>query len=209
MTDQPPAAGWYPDSTGRNRWWDGSAWTDRFEDSPAPVPSPPPPQPRAAQRPRPSWLVPLIVGSVALLIGLGIGYGVGAASYSGDTQESRSASNDAGSEDASSTEDEPEDVSFSPTADDFSVELSVKDRECFGSAGCNVTYRVKPGYVGTESPAGTWEITYELRGIEDGPQIETFTLDDDEFSFSPEISAQTTGPNKKVRALVTDVVESY
>ena len=23
-------AGWYDDGTGRQRWWDGSAWTDHF-----------------------------------------------------------------------------------------------------------------------------------------------------------------------------------
>lgn len=25
-------AGWYPDDTGRRRWWDGTQWTDTYED---------------------------------------------------------------------------------------------------------------------------------------------------------------------------------
>lgn len=30
------AAGWYDDGSGRQRWWDGSAWTDQFaEEQPA------------------------------------------------------------------------------------------------------------------------------------------------------------------------------
>ena len=30
-------AGWYDDGSGRQRWWDGSAWTDRFQDVESPV----------------------------------------------------------------------------------------------------------------------------------------------------------------------------
>src|SRR5690242_8936897 len=34
MSDTPssprPPAGWYADGTGRLRWWDGTAWTDRY-----------------------------------------------------------------------------------------------------------------------------------------------------------------------------------
>lgn len=32
-------AGWYDDGSGRQRWWDGSAWTARFQDTESPVPS--------------------------------------------------------------------------------------------------------------------------------------------------------------------------
>ena len=34
------AAGWYDDGSGRQRWWDGSQWTDQFQ-SAAPAPSTP------------------------------------------------------------------------------------------------------------------------------------------------------------------------
>ena len=36
MTEMPPA-GWYPDSTGTTRWWDGNQWTEHQ--------APPPPAP--------------------------------------------------------------------------------------------------------------------------------------------------------------------
>lgn len=32
------AAGWYDDGSGRQRWWDGSQWTDQWQD-PAPIDS--------------------------------------------------------------------------------------------------------------------------------------------------------------------------
>jgi uncharacterized membrane protein YjgN (DUF898 family) len=35
MTDK-ASPGWYPTRTGRNRWWDGAQWTDRFEDEETP-----------------------------------------------------------------------------------------------------------------------------------------------------------------------------
>lgn len=28
-----PNAGWYDDGQGRQRWWDGSAWTDQYQDA--------------------------------------------------------------------------------------------------------------------------------------------------------------------------------
>lgn len=32
-----PAAGWYDDGSGRQRWWDGSSWTDRYDGAEASV----------------------------------------------------------------------------------------------------------------------------------------------------------------------------
>lgn len=32
MTDERAPAGWYTTRDGRQRWWDGNAWTDRFQD---------------------------------------------------------------------------------------------------------------------------------------------------------------------------------
>ena len=49
MSDTPPA-GWYPDSTGTVRWWDGEQWT---EHQPPPPPTQAPPV-EAAPEPAPS-----------------------------------------------------------------------------------------------------------------------------------------------------------
>jgi hypothetical protein len=46
MTEQNVPAGWYPDGSGRRRWWDGVQWTEHFEPPPAP-PAPAPPAPPA------------------------------------------------------------------------------------------------------------------------------------------------------------------
>lgn len=48
MTQQSVPAGWYPDGSGRRRWWDGVQWTEHFEPPPAP------PAPPAAPAPAPA-----------------------------------------------------------------------------------------------------------------------------------------------------------
>ena len=52
MSEKPPA-GWYPDSSGANRWWDGEQWTEHRQPQPAqdapPPSSPEPVFPAAAE----------------------------------------------------------------------------------------------------------------------------------------------------------------
>ncbi|QHN33676.1 MULTISPECIES: GmrSD restriction endonuclease domain-containing protein [Gordonia] len=69
-----PTAGWFADpaGTGRMRWWDGTAWSDRYADADGLPPFTPPPDPTGSpgaprRRPR-RWLWPAGVG--ALIVGL-------------------------------------------------------------------------------------------------------------------------------------------
>lgn len=39
MTETPP--GWYNDGSGKERWWDGTGWTDQFKPAEAPQPQTP------------------------------------------------------------------------------------------------------------------------------------------------------------------------
>lgn len=75
-TSQAPA-GWYPDSKGDQRWWDGEAWTERTQSAETPP---------AAQHASPAAMTPTpstpggpfytrkwFVGVAAAVVGLGIG----------------------------------------------------------------------------------------------------------------------------------------
>lgn len=51
--------GWYDDGSGRQRWWDGTAWTEHFAPAAAPAVTP------AAATPHPGNRLALIIGAVA------------------------------------------------------------------------------------------------------------------------------------------------
>src|SRR6478609_293589 len=71
MTETPPtrSPGWYPDSTGATRWWDGTTWGEQAWVSP-PVITPRPRSNRTA-----TWaLVLSILGCFSLPVGLILGF---------------------------------------------------------------------------------------------------------------------------------------
>lgn len=88
------------------------------------------------------------------------------------------------------------------------IKLAVRTRskKCFGSAGCLVEVQVEPSYVGNQDvTSGSWEITYELRGGEDGPVIETMELVDGTWSFPSEQNLDTPSSGTVITAVVTAV----
>jgi hypothetical protein len=46
--------------------------------------------------------------------------------------------------------EEPMAAGFTTRKSDFEIGTKIPEKNCFGSAGCNVTYRIKPKYVGTQ-----------------------------------------------------------
>ena len=113
---------------------------------------------------------------------------------------------------AASSSDDPwptndESPSFVPQKSDWRVGVKVTERHCFGSAGCNVTVRIDPQYVGTQElpSTGTIEVTYEISGDSSGPVVGTFTVEDSEASYDKETDLDTKSARTKIAAKVTDV----
>lgn len=96
-----------------------------------------------------------------------------------------------------------------PTESDFELKLKVRKKECFGSAGCNVQFRVDVTYVGPEDLEDLPEyidITYEVKG---GDEPFTATIEMEEGKYSRQTEMISTGSAKaKLTVQVTDV-ESY
>jgi hypothetical protein len=93
-----------------------------------------------------------------------------------------------------------------PKARDFTLTVKTLEKTCFGSAGCNITYRIEVGYNGpTLDPSNTYEVVYEVRGGEDGPQINTLTVEGDQSSVDSEESISTSSASKKLTAVATSV----
>ncbi|MFI7605873.1 hypothetical protein ACIBTV_12190 [Micromonospora sp. NPDC049366] len=103
---------------------------------------------------------------------------------------------------------EPLPVYDTPTKRDFTLAVKILRKQCFGSAGCNVTYRIDVTYTGDGDldPAKTYEVTYQVKGAED-PIINTFEVSGDSASVQQEESASTRRSGDKLTAVVTDVSE--
>lgn len=99
-------------------------------------------------------------------------------------------------------------ANYRPKPADFKLTVKVLSKKCFGSAGCNVSYRVEVGYVGASqpSPEDTWRVTYAVSGVEDGPQVNSFILTGDQYSIDEEEFAQTKSSKAKLTAKVTDII---
>lgn len=94
---------------------------------------------------------------------------------------------------------------YTPTAADFKITLKVKSKDCFGSAGCNVVYEPQLTIVGGEvDQNGTYEITYEVRGGQDGSSIDTLDVSGGQYSASENL-VQTAGQAVKLTAVITEV----
>src|SRR4051812_48886650 len=60
-----------------------------------------------------------------------------------------------------------------PTAKDYSVDLSVISKQCFGSAGCNVVVEPKLSQLGASTLLWEGDITYSISGDDSGELVET------------------------------------
>ena len=87
----------------------------------------------------------------------------------------------------------------------FKIGIVVLEKECFASAGCNITYRIDPSYNGPSDISDT-EVTYEVVGGEDGAIVNTFEIDGSgEASFDEREFASTASSRKALTARVTSV----
>jgi hypothetical protein len=93
-----------------------------------------------------------------------------------------------------------------PKKGDFTVTLKVLSKECFGSAGCNVTYRTKLSQslpTGALDPDVTYDLTYVVHGDDSGPQTETMYITGDQYEQPSEGFASTPTSGTKLTVTVT------
>lgn len=94
-----------------------------------------------------------------------------------------------------------------PAAKDFKIAIKVLTKDCFGSAGCNLTYRINAVTVPAGlDPGTTYEVSYKVTGAED-PKEGTLTISGGKFdtsSISDEL-AQVKSKNAKLTATATAV----
>jgi hypothetical protein len=65
-----------------------------------------------------------------------------------------------------------------PNKQTLKLTLRITSKQCFGSAGCNVEYRVAPVWTATPGVDldGDYDITYKVTGDDSGPILDTLTI---------------------------------
>jgi len=90
-----------------------------------------------------------------------------------------------------------------PLLSDITLTVRIKEKKCFGSAGCNVTFEVDMAMI-APMPDGTWELTYEVAGVEDGPLIDTIEITGDQYTVSEQVVG-TPRKSTKLTVKATDL----
>jgi hypothetical protein len=92
-----------------------------------------------------------------------------------------------------------------PRASDFTLNLVELSRHCFGSAGCNVTYRIVPTYTGTgNTDTMSFTMLYEVLG---GEASQTGSIKVVKGHFHTEEGSISTSADNPLTAQVTQLIE--
>ncbi|WP_330267352.1 hypothetical protein [Streptomyces griseorubiginosus] len=188
-----------------------------------PPPAFPPPSPIEAPAPSNKRRAnAVIIGSAAAVIAAIVTTGlvvVGATTGStpNDDKPSTTAAPSSAGEDLAAPfaeadpEPDPEPTYAQVDADSFSIDLRTTERQCFGSAGCNVTVEPDLTYLGSSGdldPDAVYEITYEIHGDESGPVIQTAELTNQtSLSYRPSLIS-TASASTELSVEITDITSA-
>jgi hypothetical protein len=156
----------------------------------------------------------VVIGAAAAVIAAVIGTGIIVVqAVDNDDNPTATASSPTASITAEPITDEP---AMEPTyyvdlhADSFAITLRTTRKQCFGSAGCNVTVEPSLAYLGDSEnidPDATYDITYEIEGDESGPVIGTAQLSDrTTLNYTPSLIT-TASRGTKVSVRITDIMK--
>lgn len=102
---------------------------------------------------------------------------------------------------------EPSPAMYTPVPKDFTIAVTVLSKQCFGSAGCNLTFRVKPAYSGLPLESSqNFRVLYTVTGDQSGPQTNSFTMAGTDASVTSEEIAETASSGVVLRATATEVL---
>lgn len=98
---------------------------------------------------------------------------------------------------------------YTPVAGDFSLAIRVLSKQCFGTAGCQITYTVVPTYRGPRAldTDHTYRVVYIVTGDESGPITNNFSITGTSAEMPTEENASTASSAVVLVAKVSQVVE--
>jgi hypothetical protein len=155
-------------------------------------------------------LLALGIGAACLILGIALGATVASLDDEVGTARPRAATTrppaTAASQEPATTE--PGSAYPEPKLSDFTLKLVELKREKFGSAGANVTYKIQAGWGPTYDPDKTYQLIYEVRGGEDGPERNYVEVTGDEFRTEDEQSISTANVDGKLTVKAVAIEET-
>lgn len=96
-----------------------------------------------------------------------------------------------------------------PVVDMFALKITELSRQCFGSAGCNVSFTVELSRTRefTLDPAKTYKLVYSIEGAEDA-YSNNLTITGDQYEHPGEEFVEVKTKKTALKATPTAVVES-
>ncbi|MFI7676751.1 hypothetical protein [Actinophytocola sp. NPDC049390] len=163
---------------------------------------PVPPRPRRSRVPLAAIGVVAVVVAAAAVIVVLVG-GADKPAATGDSPEAFAATRD--TETTTTTTTTYTRTPYVPKPEDFELEVQVLEQQCYGSAGCNVTFRISVAYNGDTiyDGDGPYTVVYSLTGTDD-PFVSRFTLLS-QYEYSATEEMVSTPPGAKLKAAVTQV----
>lgn len=188
MSDQSQGEGWWMASD--RKWYPPHLHPDYV--------APPPPPPVQIARKTPRWVVAVAVLVGFVILGAAIGEAVGDDDGDEPSRRVTTTRREATSTTSRSLAD--------PKPEEFTIGVVVTEKECFGSAGCIVTYDIDLNYLGPGlDPDGQWTLIYEVVGGEQ-QRIGSLTLrGDGQITYDGQESIDTVSEGDVLTARVTTV----
>lgn len=149
-----------------------------------------------------------LVGVAVLAVAIGVGAATSSPSKHTATKPAHVAATSSAPATVQPPIIEPATPYVVPTKADFEVTLKILTKDCFGTAGCNVTYRpilAQHQPAGSFDPSITYDVTYTVRGGDDGAQTDTLYVTGDVHEAPNDGMAQTGSAGAKLTAVVTAV----
>lgn len=147
---------------------------------PGPVGMPPAPVPPARKVPT---VLLVILAVLGLVVVLGL---IGALLSGGDKPKAAAPAAKSTATVATPTTEAAAAEPVAPGPANFTAKPKIIEKNCFGSAGCNVTLRIDLATSVTPEPGVSWLVVYEIHGVEDGPEIGNLTVTGDSYESSEE-----------------------
>lgn len=209
MSDQSGGPGWWQASDGK--WYPPESQSD------APTGGPP----SSTNNQEVSWWkrrVPLWALILAGVVGVSLGAASASAPEDGGGERASASSATTTTEKLTTTTERTTATerpttttrppAYTPVPTDFAIALITTEKQCFGSAGCIVSFTIDVSYVGTQlpDPAKTFTVVYDILGGED-PKTASFEVSGDEISYTKDDSISTASSDAVLTAVPTTVID--